>query len=149
MEKKKTILAATFAVYLAAAVYLLFMRHAASDMLFSEYVRQNTNFIPFFSFYVLFTTPYISSLVLVPFFKNLIGNLVLFLPWGIMLPLLGKRFKSAKPFFLLTACVIIAVELLQLVFKVGICDVEDFILNMLGAAIGYLITRILTQKKAD
>lgn len=47
MEKKKTILAATFAVYLAAAVYLLFMRHAASDMLFSEYVRQNTNFIPF------------------------------------------------------------------------------------------------------
>ena len=46
MEKKKTILAATFAVYLAAAVYLLFMRHAASDMLFSEYMRQNTNFIP-------------------------------------------------------------------------------------------------------
>lgn len=45
MEKKKTILAAAFAVYLAAAVYLLFMRHAASDMLFSEYVRQNTNFI--------------------------------------------------------------------------------------------------------
>lgn len=145
MEKKKTILAATFAVYLAAAVYLLFMRHAASDMLFSEYVRQNTNFIPFFSFYVLFTTPYISSLVLVPFFKNLIGNLVLFLPWGIMLPLLGKRFKSAKPFFLLTACVIIAVELLQLVFKVGICDVEDFILNMLGAAAGWLII----SKKTD
>lgn len=83
------------------------------------------------------------------FSRNLIGNLVLFLPWGIMLPLLGKRFKSAKPFFLLTACVIIAVELLQLVFKVGICDVEDFILNMLGAAIGYIITRILTQKKAD
>lgn len=149
MGKKKTILAATFAVYLAAAVYLLFMRHAASDMLFSEYVRQNTNFIPFFSFYVLYTTPYISYRVLVPFFKNLIGNLVLFLPWGIMLPLLGKRFKSAKPFFLLTACVIIAVELLQLVFKVGICDVEDFILNMLGAAIGYIITRILTQKTTD
>lgn len=145
MEKKKTILAATFAVYLAAAVYLLFMRHAASDMLFSEYVRQNTNFIPFFSFYVLYTTPYISYRVLVPFFKNLIGNLVLFLPWGIMLPLLGKRFKSAKPFFLLTACVIIAVELLQLVFKVGICDIEDFILNMLGAAAGWLII----SKKTD
>lgn len=149
MRKKKTLLITGLIVYLAATVYLLFMRHAASDMPFSEYVRQNTNFIPFFSFYVLYTTPYISSLVLVPFFKNLIGNLVLFLPWGIMLPLLGKRFKSAKPFFLLTACVIIAVELLQLVFKVGICDVEDFILNMLGAAIGYIITRILTQKTTD
>lgn len=149
MRKKKTLLITGLIVYLAAAVWLLFMRHAASDMPFSEYVRQNTNFIPFFSFYVLYTTPYISSLVLVPFFKNLIGNLVLFLPWGIMLPLLGKRFKSAKPFFLLTACVIIAVELLQLVFKVGICDVEDFILNMLGAAIGYIITRILTQKTTD
>lgn len=149
MRKKKTLLITGLIVYLAAAVWLLFMRHAASDMPFSEYVRQNTNFIPFFSFYVLYTTPYISSLVLVPFFKNLIGNLVLFLPWGIMLPLLGKRFKSAKSFFLLTACVIIAVELLQLVFKVGICDVEDFILNMLGAAIGYIITRILTQKTTD
>lgn len=145
MRKKKTLLITGLIVYLAAAVWLLFMRHAASDMPFSEYVRQNTNFIPFFSFYVLYTTPYISSLVLVPFFKNLIGNLVLFLPWGIMLPLLGKRFKSAKPFFLLTACVIIAVELLQLVFKVGICDIEDFILNMLGAAAGWLII----SKKTD
>lgn len=149
MGKKKTILAAAFAVYLAAAVYLLFMRHAASDMLFSEYVRQNTNFIPFFSFYVLYTTPYISYRVLVPFCVNLFGNLALFFPWGVLLPMLDKRLKNAKSFFLLTACVIIAVELLQLVFKVGICDVEDFILNMLGAAIGYIITRMLTQKTTD
>ncbi len=80
---------------------------------------------------------------------NLFGNLALFFPWGVLLPMLDKRLKNAKHFFLLTACVIIAVELLQLVFKVGICDVEDFILNMLGTAIGYIITRILTQKKAD
>ena len=136
-------------LYLAAVIYLLFCRHASSDVPLGEYARYNTNFIPFFSFYVLFTTPYISSLVLVPFFKNLIGNLALFFPWGVLLPMLDKRLKNAKSFFLLTACVIIAVELLQLVFKVGICDVEDFILNMLGAAIGYIITRILTQKTTD
>lgn len=141
MEKKKTILAATFAVYLAAAVYLLFMRHAASDMLFSEYVRQNTNFIPFFSFYVLYTTPYISYRVLVPFCVNLFGNLALFFPWGVLLPMLDKRFCSAKRFFILTACVIIAVELLQLILKVGVCDVEEFLLNLLGAAAGWLIIR--------
>ena len=87
--------------------------------------------------------------MLVPFCVNLFGNLALFFPWGVLLPMLDKRLKNAKSFFLLTACVIIAVELLQLVFKVGICDVEDFILNMLGAAIGYIITRILTQKTTD
>lgn len=136
-------------LYLAAVIYLLFCRHASSDVPLGEYARYNTNFIPFFSFYVLFTTPYISSLVLVPFFKNLIGNLALFFPWGVLLPMLDKRLKNAKSFFLLTACVIIAVELLQLVFRVGTCDIEDFLLNMLGAAIGYIITRILTQKTTD
>lgn len=136
-------------LYLAAVIYLLFCRHASSDVPLGEYARYNTNFIPFFSFYVLFTTPYISSLVLVPFCVNLFGNLALFFPWGVLLPMLDKRLKNAKSFFLLTACVIIAVELLQLVFRVGTCDVEDFILNMLGAAIGYIITRILTQKTTD
>lgn len=136
-------------LYLAAVIYLLFCRHASSDVPLGEYARYNTNFIPFLSFYVLYTTPYISYRVLVPFCVNLFGNLALFFPWGVLLPMLDKRLKNAKSFFLLTACVIIAVELLQLVFKVGICDVEDFILNMLGAAIGYLITRILTQKTTD
>ena len=141
MKKRKHLLIAAFAVYLAAAVYLLFMRHAASDMPLTEYVRQNTNFIPLFSFYVLYTTPYISYRVLVPFGVNLAGNLLLFTPWGVLLPMLDKRFCSAKRFFLLTACVIIAVELLQLVFKVGVCDIEDFILNILGAAAGWMIIR--------
>lgn len=136
-------------LYLAAVIYLLFCRHASSDVPLGEYARYNTNFIPFLSFYVLYTTPYISYRVLVPFCVNLFGNLALFFPWGVLLPMLGKRFKSAKPFFLLTAMVIICVELMQLVFRVGTCDVEDFILNMLGAAIGYIITRILTQKKTD
>lgn len=136
-------------LYLAAVIYLLFCRHASSDVPLGEYARYNTNFIPFLSFYVLYTTPYISYRVLVPFCVNLFGNLALFFPWGVLLPMLDKRLKNAKSFFLLTACVIIAVELLQLVFKVGICDVEDFILNMLGAAIGYIITRILTQKTTD
>ena len=136
-------------LYLAAVIYLLFCRHASSDVPLGEYARYNTNFIPFFSFYGLFTTPYISSLVLVPFCVNLFGNLALFFPWGVLLPMLDKRLKNAKSFFLLTACVIIAVELLQLVFRVGTCYVEDFILNMLGAAIGYIITRILTQKTTD
>lgn len=145
MKKRKRLLIAPFAVYLAATVYLLFMRHAASDMLFSEYVRQNTNFIPFFSFYVLYTTPYISYRVLVPFCVNLFGNLALFFPWGVLLPMLDKRLKNAKSFFLLTACVIIAVELTQLILKVGICDIEDFILNMLGAAAGWLIIRRKTD----
>ena len=149
MKKQKRLLYLLMLLYLAAVIYLLFCRHASSDVPLGEYARYNTNFIPFFSFYVLFTTPYISSLVLVPFCVNLFGNLALFFPWGVLLPMLDKRLKNAKSFFLLTACVIIAVELLQLVFRVGTCDVEDFILNMLGAAIGYIITRILTQKTTD
>ena len=149
MKKQKRLLYLLMLLYLAAVIYLLFCRHASSDVPLGEYARYNTNFIPFLSFYVLYTTPYISYRVLVPFCVNLFGNLALFFPWGVLLPMLDKRLKNAKSFFLLTACVIIAVELLQLVFRVGTCDIEDFLLNMLGAAIGYIITRILTQKTTD
>ena len=38
-----------------------------------------------------------------------------------------------------------AVELTQLIFKVGVCDVEDFLLNLLGAAAGYFFIRKKTN----
>lgn len=73
---------------------------------------------------------------------NLVGNLLAFAPLAVMLPLLFPRLSNP---FLLTGLVlgiVIAVELSQALFSVGMLDVDDVILNTLGAAIFAFIGRI-------
>lgn len=147
-KKHRELILLSFIVYIALLIYLLFFRHRAADIPLTEYIRYSTNFIPFFSFYAFFTTPYISYRVVVPFLINLIGNMVLFLPWGIALPVLNEKFVSAKRFFTLTAIVIIAVEILQVLLQVGTCDVEDFLLNMIGATAGFFISKRILKNRA-
>lgn len=68
---------------------------------------------------------------------NLLGNVVLFLPMGFLLPLLLPGLRRWYRVLLTAAGIIAAVELLQMVLLVGTCDVDDLLLNLLGAAAGY------------
>ena len=70
---------------------------------------------------------------------NLLGNVVGFVPFGFMLPLIVRR---ARGFFLITLlgfALSLFVEVVQLITKVGCFDVDDLILNTLGAAVGYIL----------
>jgi glycopeptide antibiotics resistance protein len=73
-----------------------------------------------------------------PFFINFVGNIVMFIPIGVLLPLLWKRFDRAwrtiGTGFLLSVCI----ELLQLP-QMRSSDVDDLWLNTLGASIGYIL----------
>jgi glycopeptide antibiotics resistance protein len=72
---------------------------------------------------------------------NLLGNIGVFIPFGILLPcILADKFK--KSFYVFLAGVII-LELLQLFSRRGCFDVDDIILNTLGFLIGYGLYRIL------
>lgn len=70
---------------------------------------------------------------------NLLGNLVLFLPWGLWLPMLREKMRKFGPFLLVTAATVLAVELTQYLTRLGVCDVDDLILNLTGAVAGWLI----------
>ena len=68
-------------------------------------------------------------------FVNLAGNVVMFIPLGLFVSIfIGKRWYLS---LLSCAAVIIAVETLQYATARGSADIDDFILNMLGAAMGY------------
>jgi glycopeptide antibiotics resistance protein len=73
-----------------------------------------------------------------PFFINFVGNIVMFIPIGVLLPLLWKRFDRAwrtiGTGFLLSVCI----ELLQLP-QMRSSDVDDLWLNTLGASVGYIL----------
>jgi glycopeptide antibiotics resistance protein len=71
-----------------------------------------------------------------------LGNLVWFVPFGILLPILTKsRARTIFYCFLLS----LLIETLQYVFGTGVSEVEDLILNTLGGAIGYGIFKIFEK----
>lgn len=74
-----------------------------------------------------------------------IGNLVAFIPFGVIIPLLFRcsfiRFISS---FIL--CITI-IEILQMISRLGSFDIDDIIINSLGAAVGYWSQRIVTRHR--
>ncbi|MFI6962380.1 VanZ family protein [Streptomyces sp. NPDC050255] len=68
------------------------------------------------------------------------GNLVLGMPFGVLLPVLVPRRLRMVRMVLLTVLVIVVVELVQGALVAGRAfDIDDVILNTAGALLGYLV----------
>lgn len=72
-------------------------------------------------------------------FTNILGNVIGFLPFGFMLPVITDRVRGGFQIILAGFMLSLTVEIIQLITKVGCFDVDDLILNTLGVALGYLI----------
>ena len=70
---------------------------------------------------------------------NLGGNVIMFIPLGIFLPLLWEKMRRFLPHILTTAGIITTVELIQLFTLRGALDIDDLILNIIGSAVGFLV----------
>ncbi|MGF9695793.1 VanZ family protein [Paenibacillus sp. MABNR03] len=79
--------------------------------------------------------------------KNLFGNIVLFIPLGIWIPWLFRKCRTGLRFTMAVTLLLLAVELTQLVTRVGSFDVDDIILNTVGAWIGYAAFRLFIQTR--
>ena len=60
-------------------------------------------------------------------------------PLGVYLTVFLKKNANSKSIVLITCLIIFIFELLQFVFKKGVFDIDDLILNVLGAWLGYLL----------
>ena len=78
---------------------------------------------------------------------NLAGNVVLFIPFGIFIPLMVSWQQKFLPFVILTTGLLLLVELLQYVTGLGALDVDDMILNFCGVMIGRIFWRLLWKNK--
>ena len=65
-----------------------------------------------------------------------VGNLIWFVPLGVLLPVLTKARRSTLLWGLGLS---LYIEVSQYVFGTGVSEVEDLILNTAGTGIGYLI----------
>lgn len=67
-------------------------------------------------------------------------NILLYVPLGYMLPLANTKLKCGGVIGIALAATAMT-ELMQLTTKLGWCELDDIIHNMLGALAGYLIYR--------
>ena len=75
--------------------------------------------------------------------RNTLGNLALFVPLGILLPLVSNRFLNLKRVLLFALMLSVGVEAIQFLLRFfgnpRAVDIDDVILNALGACVGFAI----------
>ena len=69
-------------------------------------------------------------------------NVVLFIPVGLLLGC-GFREMTWKKVLTIGAILSFSIELLQLIFSKGLCEVDDVIHNVLGCIVGYGLYKIV------
>ncbi len=134
-----------FAFYIFNLVWLLYFDgtydRIASNTDFPTYISLKTNFVPLVIIRRFLrnisNNTYASSALF-----NLIGNIAAFMPLGFFCPLLIKFLRKPWLFIPLLFVCLIAIEGFQLLLRVGSCDVDDIILNMLGALIIYFLMKL-------
>ena len=149
MQKKlRSLLWAAFVVYCAVMCYLLFARPVYNiGKPYLEELKMNINLIPFrtiqeYAFYLINRR---NVYLVYDACINLFGNIAAFIPLGFFLPCFWKKLRSIKRLLFCSGIVIIMVELIQLFTLRGCCDIDDLILNLFGAFLGFLLFRGLSR----
>ena len=76
----------------------------------------------------------------------LFGNIIGFFPLGFFLPVLFAKQRKFIRFIAAGALSIICVELLQLVTMRGSFDIDDVILNSIGACLGFFVLKRFVKR---
>lgn len=123
-----------FILYLIALVYFLFLseRYGRSGVQPIRY-----NLVPLREILRFVTN--VNVLGRWAVFVNIGGNILAFCPFGAILPILSRKMRFFPKITAATALFSLCVEIMQLVTRSGVCDIDDVILNTLGGCLGYLI----------
>ena len=107
-----------------------------------EVWKLNSNIIPFktISRYIIEHDHYNVDIIL----HNTVGNIMIFVPLGILLPILFKKYRSFTKLLISVVGMTCAIEIGQFFLQIGQFDIDDVILNVSGALIGYAFFKGLT-----
>lgn len=139
----------SFIVYGFILVFILFLssRGFWSDLSFLEYIKRFSNFIPFRTIGGYIRAVKESAMNLDIPIKNIVGNLLLLFPMGIYLPCLFKRFRTIGKFIVSILIMLLVIETLQILLRRGSFDIDDIIMNVTGAIIGFAIWKLTIIQK--
>ena len=77
---------------------------------------------------------------------NVIGNVLPFMPIGLLVPLLLRSFSWQKALILGVGTGLFF-EAMEVVFRVGIFDIDDVMLNAFGVMVGYGVFVLFKRRR--
>ena len=125
---------AFFVLYVLILIYLLFFSEGYGRVAQAER-EYRYNLVPFVEIRRFWI--YRKQLGMFALFTNIFGNVLGFVPYGFVLPVIARRMRSGFFIILSGFSISLTVEVIQLITRAGCFDVDDMILNTLGAALGY------------
>ena len=142
-KNKKTVISLFFIFYLLILGYHLFLSDILGRREISDGYRYNFVLLKEITRYITNINAIGFKLVLI----NLLGNIVAFVPLGIFMSYFfnGSKYTFIKT-MLLGLVLTMSVEVLQLVTRVGICDVDDILLNFTGVVMGAVFAKLFYKK---
>lgn len=122
------------AIYCAFLIYLLFfsgLRHTGFDY------RAYVNFVPVYNKLQIFNDSYLFEAGgPANFYLNIIGNIVIFIPFIWFLNVFGIKSPSNIRCIFTVFFTTLFVETIQYILNIGVFDIDDIILNFTGGVIG-------------
>lgn len=123
-------------------VFIYYVILLFNMVIFARYTSINSyNLIPFKSIIQILNHGSIYSIII-----NIFGNLFIFMPLEYFLIELFKVNKF-KTNLLLSSVIILFIELFQFIFKVGVLDIDDFLICILGMMLFYICYHKITNNK--
>ena len=119
-------------IYTIWIFYMMFFAYYRGDFGSGHY------FIRFKPFESILFLIYDSTVTSLEMYKNIFGNIILFMPYG-FLGILYPKLNSYKYLFLVFFIVINILEFSQYYFDRGFAELDDVLLNTLGMSLGYII----------
>ena len=142
MKKRKIIRIISrifFGIYMTLLVYFLFLSDGFGRNAIQGSYRYNlTPFLEIKRFIF-----YWNEIGFLPASVNLIGNVVAFMPFGALIRWVLNRKVRWYEATIYTFVFSLSIEVVQLLTRVGVFDVDDIILNTIGGLLGFIVYYIL------
>lgn len=147
--KYRAIIVICLLVYIVALLWLTFFEVGTTDrnVYFSS---REMHLIPFentyqsvkLAIYNEFEPPHKAHYRYITF-RNIFGNILLYVPWGILSQLIFPKLGTLKYLVATAFLISFSAEAAQYSLVLGIFDIDDIIFNITGAITGYFLLRFL------
>ncbi|WP_281975342.1 VanZ family protein [Halobacillus litoralis] len=137
-KNKKRYLFILLGFYIAVLIYFMFFGFGRPQL--AEFREYRYSLIPV---RIPLWLPNHFSIDIIKLWIFALGNLLAFIPFGILVPMVFENpFKTYFKFIVFFVFFILCMEIVQMVTYLGSFDIEDIIVNTMGATIGFCTYKV-------
>lgn len=115
---------------------------------YRAHFSETGNLVPFRTVKLFFDGFFVHHTVSFKAFAvNIFGNIFVFTPFGLVLPVVFEKQRRFWVFLLTMVSFVFGIEALQFLLLTGSPDIDDIMLNVLGGALGYGCVRMRNGKR--